>query len=314
MSSLRNYKIVNLRALAILTVVVGHSIILYSSEWSGMSTDVTCPFLDCVKNVINLYQMELYFFISGFLMYRTLQKGISYKDFIISKTTRLLLPYYAVGFLWMIPLKWTVQIPSYQSASALSIFKSFLLGTNNGHLWFLYALFIVMIISYPLNRLCIRRSFGGYIMMVISFILVGCGKYLPASLRLFNISDALYYFFWFQLGIIICLFKTTHFLLVSILSTLSISIFYPFALISLAIVLALYYIIPDKSDCITDFIDRRSYGIYLFQSPLIYITYKYIPNESPFLVVFVNFFIMGGLSILLTSFIQKQGVKKYLQI
>lgn len=161
MTSSRNYKIVNLRSFAILTVVFGHSIILYSSVWSVMPTDVSCPFLDNVKSVINLYQMELYFFISGFLMYHTLQKKNSYKDFIKSKITRLLIPYFFFGFFWMIPIKMSLPIPTYESISTLLIIKSFILGTNNGHLWFLYALFTVMVIAYPLNKFCMSRTWGG---------------------------------------------------------------------------------------------------------------------------------------------------------
>ena len=42
-------KIVNLRALAIIIVVIGHSIILYSHKWGLYSTIYNVRFLDILK-------------------------------------------------------------------------------------------------------------------------------------------------------------------------------------------------------------------------------------------------------------------------
>ena len=53
----------------------------------------------------------------------------------------------------------------------------------------------------------------------------------------------------------------------------------------------------------------NSYGIYLFHSPLIYITYTYFTNSSPWLVLFLNFLVMGGLAWLLTIVISKSRLK-----
>ncbi len=61
------YRINNIRALAILIVIFGHSIILYSSSWSLYETMQTSPILDNVKKVINLFQMPLFFSLSGYL-------------------------------------------------------------------------------------------------------------------------------------------------------------------------------------------------------------------------------------------------------
>ena len=70
-------KIVNLRALAIIIVVIGHSIILYSHKWGLYSTIYNVRFLDILKDWINLIQMPLFLSISGFLFARI--KNISLK-------------------------------------------------------------------------------------------------------------------------------------------------------------------------------------------------------------------------------------------
>ena len=162
---MRNFKIVNLRAFAIITVVIGHSIILYSSKWSIMETNVICPFFDGMKDFINLYQMQLYFFISGYLFYGSLQKKQSFLHFIRIKALRLIIPYLFFGFLWMIPIKYLLQIPSIQDQSLTDLSINLLEGINNGHLWFLNSLFIIFIVLYLPNKwlnAIISANGGGY--------------------------------------------------------------------------------------------------------------------------------------------------------
>lgn len=85
-------KIVNLRALAIIIVVIGHSIILYSHKWGLYSTIYNVRFLDILKDWINLIQMPLFLSISGFLFARSYKK-YKFKAFVMKKAKRLLIPY-----------------------------------------------------------------------------------------------------------------------------------------------------------------------------------------------------------------------------
>lgn len=50
----------NIRALAILLVVLGHSIILYSTGWDLYTTTRQAPFLSWLKRVIDILQMPLF--------------------------------------------------------------------------------------------------------------------------------------------------------------------------------------------------------------------------------------------------------------
>ena len=71
----RREDIVNIRAIAIMLVALGHSIILYSSAWNLYETTVNAPVLDHLKNVINMVQMPLFFSVSGFCLVFTLARG-----------------------------------------------------------------------------------------------------------------------------------------------------------------------------------------------------------------------------------------------
>ena len=121
-----------------------------------MQTSVECPFFDSLKYVIDLYQMPLYFFISGFLMYGTLQKNISFNQFLKDKIKRLLIPYFFVGLLWLIPINTLLAISDFNINQLFSYIVNFVLGIRNRHLWFLYSLFTIFLFFFIANRVVLR--------------------------------------------------------------------------------------------------------------------------------------------------------------
>jgi len=66
-----------------------------------------------------------------------------------------------------------------------------------------------------------------------------------------------------------------------------------------------YGAVPDKTCEIVERIDRNSFGIYLFHSPLIYITYATIPDASPFIVVFLNLVVFGAVAYGLSELVRR---------
>lgn len=316
---MRDFRIVNLRSIAIITVVIGHSIILYSSHWSFLTTDVKYPLFDYAKDIINLYQMQLYFFISGFLMYSTLYKNQTYSKFIIGKIKRLIVPYFVFGLLWMLPIKNMIGLPSLTDATILDQIKDLACGINNGHLWFLYALFGIFAILYPINKLLLKILNNNVLVKIGEGILLLILALLPIMLdkvcfRHFNINEAIHYAFWFQLGITIHYYNLKTFILISLLSIGIFALTDPTLIISLIIVLGLYYAIPSKENKTLDFIDRHSFGVYLLHSPLIYITFTYLKDSYPLIVFATNFIVMGGFALLLTYLIKRSRINNLLNI
>lgn len=284
----RNIKISNLRIFAIVSVVIGHSIIIYSDKWRLMPTSVSSPFLDCLKNVINFYQMELYFIISGYLMFGSVCKRVKVLDFIKKKAYRLLIPYFVIGLFWMIPIKLFLDVPFYHLVPISNILLYFIIGTSNGHLWFLYTLFFIFCLLYPINIFFSKIEGGGLIVLCGSIILLYLSQFF--SYDFFNFNYVLQFAYWFQLGYILRLYKRT---VISAVLLFCILLFYYICikcLISLLIIFLLYLIIPAKTNGFLNEIDKNSFGIYLFHSPLVYITFTYFPNKDPFLVVLINLF------------------------
>ena len=143
---MKNHKIDNIRAFAIMTVVVGHSIILYSSQWGLYKPDRTSVLLDYMKKLINLYQMPLFFSLSGYLFSMT-WKDRKFFSFFINKARRLIVPFFAIGMLWMIPVKMLIHYSYYEGGTYLDAFFKLLYGYDLGHLWYLPVLFFL-----PLQR------------------------------------------------------------------------------------------------------------------------------------------------------------------
>ena len=70
-----------------------------------------------------------------------------------------------------------------------------------------------------------------------------------------------------------------------------------------------YGAMPEKTYSLVQRIDRNSFGIYLFHSPLIYITFASIPNAHPAIVVFLNFVIFGAAAFGLTELVRNTKLK-----
>ena len=74
---MKNLKVVNIRAIAIIIVVLGHSIILYSPYWGIYQTSNKVYIFEVLKDIINIIQMPLFFSLSGYLFYKTISKKLN---------------------------------------------------------------------------------------------------------------------------------------------------------------------------------------------------------------------------------------------
>ena len=291
-----NFKISNIRAFAIISVVLGHSIILYSSKWHLMPTDIACPFFDYLKDFINLYQMEIFFFISGYLTRNSFKQD--FKSFFSNKVKRLIIPYFCIGLFYMLPIKILLSCPFYQNKDFISIIGSFIIGSNNGHLWFIYALFFIFILYKSLNNITEKLTKQFYfIVLAIAFIV----QMAPIQHTYFNINSILFYGLWFQAGVC-CQYQKAEYVFLPIFIFNLILKNIP-SCISCLIVFILVKTMPNKKNGLMEYISKRSYGIYLIHSPLIYITYTYIPNANPIIIFLINFFVGGFISLLFTNLI-----------
>lgn len=290
----REGSITNLRAIAILMVVFGHSIILYSNNWNLYNTSWNVPFLNVLKECIDLIQMPLFFSISGYLFFYS-YKTISFIDLVKKKFKRLLIPFISFSFLWLIPIRKLVRYTPYINKGIIDIFINYiLLGKDNGHLWFLPCLFLCFILTYILFKILNKVEIFNKYRILISFVVSYLFAYYFYLFNNFIASEILkavcMQWIWFVLGFNInsCkdYFKNKKrrdILLLAIISFFlilcSIMKVFPYKRITVIITLiSIYLSIPKKAISIAEFLSKNSFGVYLFHSPLIYITFTLMAN------------------------------------
>lgn len=206
--------------------------------------------------------------------------------------------------------------PYKTTAPLIVVFKYIVCGFDNGHLWFLPTLFIMLFVTYLIN--CIVSFNSSRIPFCIFCCFCTClAQGIPSSLPYLGQFGNNY--IWFVLGLIVHLFfvemKNMHpalKIVVAILAMVSLfavfwgldsRIFSYFA--SMLCVLTGYALMPNKRNLILSHISRNSMGMYLFHSPLIYLTYCYLPNINPFLMLLINFLGFGTISYFVTGFIRR---------
>ncbi|NEG95339.1 acyltransferase family protein [Bifidobacterium sp. SMB2] len=319
--------IVAIRALAILLVMFGHSIILYSSSWNVYGTTQSAPVLDAVKSVIDVLQMPLFFSISGFCLMFTMQSGhrIVFIRFVLDKVKRLLVPFLIVGIGWLVPIRLLLGYLGYENKPLpYVLIYDFLIGFDNGHLWFLPSLFLMFIVVGGLIEISAlwnkyERLFEG-MLIAVAFGLYMTALCVPAITFIPYMGNVCRYFIFFALGFVIHRYEDALHMhsrgsvLAGVLTLLCSCLIIQLTgitkngigalVVGAAMVLAMYMVVPDRYIQISQPISKDSLGLYLFHSPLLYISFTFWPNISPWLMVTINFVGFGLCALLLTELIR----------
>ena len=323
---MKNKNIDFLRAFAIILVVFGHSIIIYDNSWNVYYTSQESNVLSNIKIIINLIQMPLFLAISGYLFFYT-NKIKNYGDFIIKKIKRLIIPFIIIALFWMLPIRYGVNYNNYNNHSFIyNVIVNIFLGMDNGHLWYLPTLFFIFLISYFYIKLNKYKTFSkkiDFLILLLLFILAFIGNKFPSY-----IGNLLEYSIYFFEGIVIHkYFKTLNnnkklccfmFLIILLISYFILSNIYLIKickiLIGLLFVLLIMNIDFSKvyNNKIVELISSNSFGIYLFHSPLVYISFAFYPNILPIYMIFINFIIFGFISLCLTYILRKTRFKIFL--
>jgi fucose 4-O-acetylase-like acetyltransferase len=177
-------EVTNIKGLAILLVLLGHSIIyvpinLMEVEW--------CKTL---YNYIYYFHMPLFFIASGFLY----NYSNNYKEYVANKVNRILVPYFIFGTLDLISRN---MFPSlmHRDISMIDNIKSILL--SGGQYWFLYTLFIIFLI-YPIVEKLFKNKICETIFLISVLVI---SQFNITDLFLFN--SVMKYLFYFILGYLV---------------------------------------------------------------------------------------------------------------
>ncbi len=324
-----DYRIVKMRAFAILAVMFGHSIILYNSSWNLYNTNIVSPVLDVTKDIINTFQMPLFLAISGYCFYLSLSKKNMWNlDGIFkglkNKFSHLLLPFFFIALFYMIPMRKLCHYANWKGMNYFQIVLQVILGKDSGHLWFLPTLFYIFVLSYFVLSKVKDMKMDGLI-CAGAFLLMLVSSKVPVIIFVNNFASSLY---WFLLGFYInkyiiskytlatrrayLLFVACCILLLCVVLFVKnsyIHLLLEKTVISILLFLSFVIIPNEKCNIATEQISDLSMGMYLLHSPLIYITFATIPNASPIYVICLNFIVFGIVSILFSYVIKNSKIR-----
>ncbi|MDE6279241.1 MAG: acyltransferase family protein [Paramuribaculum sp.] len=135
-SAIKRYESIDIaRCFAIILVVTGH----FRSEYMPHAYDV-------MVDVIYMFHMPLFMFVSGFL-YQATRKVIPYRKFIAGKFRRLMIPYFTVSVLVILLKIFMGGIMTVDNPVTWRAFVEILYYPAAGYfLWFIWALWWMMVI------------------------------------------------------------------------------------------------------------------------------------------------------------------------
>lgn len=317
-----------IRSFAIILVVIGHSLRLFSSESTFSSYISVNSCIDTITQYIYTFHMPLFCIVSGGVYYINIEKGHyqKYGSFIISKLRRILIPYYSFSFFYVLPVMYLLRMVD--KPLLHYIYDSYIISNNSYHLWYLMMLFIVFFVYHSFRSVIFKNL---YISTIVFVLLNLFSNQTPHYLQ---IHSAAYYLLFFHIGccivknvpqkisVIYCvvliainillftiesLFKSNLILipLLSRLCSVSGSIGY-FLLLK-----SLFENHKDNNWHGVKIISKHSFGIYLFHPMIMYVCFKTLYSFSLDVTLMITILFVTGFSVslFLTSIVSKSKLK-----
>lgn len=308
-----------MKVMCALFVVIGHVVSVYT-PFSYVKMPVN-GVLMWVWKLIYSFHMPTFVAISGALFFSLKKRGKynNKSQFVFNKVHRLLCPYFFLAFLMVIPIMHYIgDFVSYET-----ILNNYIFAENPRHLWYLYMLFFVFVISNAFYDVIQKRPIMA---MFCLFVLFNLGAFFPLKFQLYNIFK---YIFYFYLGGVlyenrnILNIKINLLIQVTILFFIFILLFFLHEktkmmnsqtgsmLLALSGMILLFYCSKIISKYQIPFfyrLSKNSYGIYLFHPMLNYLIFYYwggILFSNPYIACVIVSIVITVISVFLTEFFRK---------
>lgn len=185
------------KTILMLLVILGHSCIFWTGIWFTKDPIIDCMGLSIIASWLNSFHIYTFALVSGYIFAFKVLSGEGgynhYGLFLRSKAKRLLIPYVFVMLIWAAPIS-----AYYLRLDAVELFRNYILCINPSQLWFLWMLFGVFAIVWPMRKVMIEKPIVGW---MISLVLYGVGlvggRIVP---NVFCIWTACQYIVFFFLG------------------------------------------------------------------------------------------------------------------
>jgi len=320
------------KTLALFFVVLGHAANAYTGEYVINSLRMS-SFFHSLTLYLYSFHIPLFIFASGYIYYYCKKERGKYSNFIElfeKKAKRLLIPFVTVSLLFTLPIRFLLGFHPQSQKYLEFMVHNLIYPLNN--LWFLLALFVVFVLFYALEPVVNKIHWSLSVILFVTIFFVASS---PAYYwNIFMTQSAFGLLIYFYLGYlfrekkitigektifpVICV-GVTHFLLfqITLFNRLQ---FNPNLILAANLVKAVLGILFVLSLCnyafsrggllknrYTKMIEKRSFGIYLFHEPIIFLVLIVVLPKlwSPLLVVFMALTISVIVSIIITILLEK---------
>lgn len=165
-----------LKTVLMIIIVLYHSIIFWGGSWFTKNPAQQIVALKWLSEWMNTFHIYGFTLASGYLYaYARHERGKyqSFKAFLQKKATRLLVPYFCVALLWVVPIQcyfidYTVE----------ELISKYLLATAPSQLWFLIMLFGVSLFFWLFSDVIYINNKLGLTIALIMYMLGSIGSVL----------------------------------------------------------------------------------------------------------------------------------------
>ena len=333
-----------LKIIGVLLVVIGHCTSIYTGGWV-FTSPVNSPIYGLIASYVYTFHVPMLVFISGSIYYYCrINKGkyTTLKSLIVNKLKRLIVPFLFMGIFYSIPIKYIIGMTD---GNIFSNIKSFILGLNTGHLWYLLMLFNTFILFYLYERFVLNKKYSIILNLILFNILYISSGFFT---NIFQINRAIQYSIFFYMGyeffrskdklrlkleqlktknilimipiliaislvlILVSKMKLSNIMLSKLFSLINVVI----AIVCITICYLIVYLInnrmkntimKEKIDKLINSIGKYSFNIYLLHEPIIFIVLYFIASKyiNPTILVMVCLSISVSVSILISVIYMK---------
>lgn len=183
------------KTILMLIVILGHACDFWTGNWFTENPEIQSIGLNIFSTWLNSFSIFAFTLVSGYIFASKIIGG-GYKDFtkfIQNKAKRLLIPYAFVMLIWVAPI--SVYFFNWDLAYTA---KKYLLCIDPSQLWFLWMLFGVFAIVWPIRKVMIEKPLHGWGIAVAFYGTGIVGRHIVSNV--FCIWTAFQYVIFFYIG------------------------------------------------------------------------------------------------------------------
>lgn len=326
------------KTILMLLVVGYHSMVFWSGDWfTVISPANQSDILVWLSKWLNSFHIYGFTLCSGYLFsYLIYENGsyTNYLDFVKGKARRLLIPYLFSCMIWVLPFA-----QYYNKFDMATVCNRYFLATNPNQLWFLWMLFDVFVLIWPLVKF-LQRDILSILLGAVSLGIGVVGEMLFPNI--FCIWTAFTYIPFFIIGMKIrqkrdwfvrripiymyIIIDCTLFVMWLYIANKSSSIMkilnFGIAFVLHVVGAVMIFFVLQKlamvfekwsTSKLFEFVSKRSMSVYLFHQQVIYVTICIFNGKlSPYIHAGINFAISLLVSLIVSSLLLRFKATRFL--